>query len=112
MRKIYDALRWLVCTKLGWLIISMIWGGVFLVIDNTQDSNWALILAAPAILYVIGLFLIMVVYAYILNPISEYRDTKGTKDKHSELLTHLCRILLEIYILIFCTGMMNLIFGW
>jgi purine-cytosine permease-like protein len=56
MRKIYDALRLLVCTKLGWLIISMIWGGIFLVIDNTQDSYWALILAAPAVLYVVGLF--------------------------------------------------------
>lgn len=84
MRKIYDALRWLVCTKLGWLIISMIWGGIFLVIDNTQDSYWALILAAPAVLYAVGLFLVMMVYAYILNPLREYKETKKIKDQYNE----------------------------
>lgn len=84
MRKIYDALRWLVCTKLGWLIISMIWGGIFLVIDNTQDSYWALILAAPAVLYAVGLFLVMMVYAWILNPIRDYKETKKIKDKYNE----------------------------
>lgn len=84
MRKIYDALRWLVCTKLGWLIISMIWGGIFLVIDNTQDSYWALILAAPAVLYAVGLFLTMMVYAYILNPLKEYKETKKIKDQYNE----------------------------
>lgn len=70
------ALKWLVSTKLGWLIISFLWIGTFMIIDDNIESNWAFWVAIPGFLYIIGLFLVLITYAWIINPIRDYKENK------------------------------------
>jgi hypothetical protein len=80
--KILNALKWLVCTKLGWLIISFLWGGTFMIISDYTDSMWPIYLAIPAALYVVGLFLVMMAYAWVINPIRDRKETKALQEKN------------------------------
>lgn len=63
MEKIKDSLKWLVCTKLGWLAISFVWIGVFTILNDNVESNWPFWVAVPGFAYIIGLFLVMMFYA-------------------------------------------------
>jgi len=79
-----NALRWLVSTKLGWLIISFLWIGTFMIVDDNIESNWAFYVALPGFAYITVLFLIMITYAWIINPIRDYKETKRLKDEASK----------------------------
>ncbi len=68
--------KWLTHTKLGWLIISIIWFGIFTIIDNNIESDWAFWVSMPAAAYVVGLTLTMITYAWIINPIRMYKENK------------------------------------
>jgi hypothetical protein len=78
------SLRWLVCTKLGWLIISAIWFSVFKLIDNSIESDWAFWVSMPAGLYILGLTLVMIAYGWIINPIREYKENKKFKEQNKD----------------------------
>ena len=79
--KILNALKWLISTKLGWLIISFLWIGTFMIIDDNIKSGWAFWVAIPGFLYIIGLFLVMIAYAWVINPIRERKETKRLQGK-------------------------------
>lgn len=79
--KILNVLKWLVCTKLGWLILSFLWIGVFMIINDNVESVWPFWVAVPGFLYIIGLFLVMIAYAWVINPLRERRETKRMRDE-------------------------------
>lgn len=81
MKKIKSFLKWLIMTKLGWLLISFIWSGVFMIIDDNIQGNWAFWVAIPGLLYIIGLTLVGITYAWIINPIRDYKESKKYKQK-------------------------------
>jgi len=78
------ALKWLVSTKLGWLIISFLWIGTFMIIDDNIESNWAFYVALPGFAYIIILFLIMLAYAWVINPWKENVENKRLRDEASK----------------------------
>jgi apolipoprotein N-acyltransferase len=78
------ALKWLVSTKLGWLIISFLWIGTFMIIDDNIESNWAFYVALPGFAYIIILFLIMIAYAWVINPWKENVENKRLRDEASK----------------------------
>jgi len=79
--KILNALKWLTHTKLGWLILSFLWVGTFMIIDDNIESGWAFWVAMPGFAYMIGLCLIMIAYAWVINPIREYKENKKLRGK-------------------------------
>ena len=79
--KILNALKWLISTKLGWLILSFLWVGTFMIIDDNIESGWAFWAAMPGFAYMIGLCLIMIAYAWVINPIREYKENKKLRGK-------------------------------
>jgi len=80
--KILKALKWLINTKLGWLILSFLWIGTFMIIDDNIESNWAFWVAMPGFAYIVGLMLVLLTYAWIINPIRERRETKELQKKN------------------------------
>jgi uncharacterized membrane protein len=74
--KIKKFLFWTKHTKLGWFLISFIWAATFTIIDNNIEDDWAYWLAIPGIAYMFALVLVTVVYAWVINPIREYRKNK------------------------------------
>lgn len=83
--KILNALKWLVSTKLGWLILSFLWVGTFMIINDNVESSWPFWVAVPGFLYIIGLFLVMIAYAWVINPIRERKETKALQEKSKGL---------------------------
>lgn len=78
------ALKWLVNTKLGWLIISFLWIGTFMIINDNIESNWAFWVAMPGFAYIGGLFLVMMAYAIFINPIRERKESKRMKEEYEK----------------------------
>ena len=81
MGKIKNFFKWLTHTKLGWLLISFIWLGVFMIIDDNVEGNWAFWTAMPALAYIAGLTLVMMAYAWVINPIRDYKENKKLRNK-------------------------------
>lgn len=79
---IKKSLKWLVYTKLGWLIISVIWFAIFRIIDSNIDSDWAWWVSMPAGLYILGLTLVMIAYAWVINPIRLYKENKKFREQN------------------------------
>jgi uncharacterized protein YacL len=69
--------HWLVqifATKIGWLGISILFAVIFGVLANWYD--WAETAMFIAWIYPAVLTLIMIVFAWIINPIREYKKNK------------------------------------
>lgn len=77
-----NALKWLVYTKLGWFILSFIWSAIFIMIDSNIESNWAFWVAIPGLLYMAGLTLVAIAYAWVINPIREYKENKKFRENN------------------------------
>ena len=75
--KIKKSLFWLTHTKLGWFFISFIWSAIFTAIDNNIEGNWAFWLSLPGFVYMFGLTLVAIAYAWVINPLREYRENKN-----------------------------------
>ena len=66
-------------TKAGWLGIFLVLAFIFGSLENWYD--WARIPFILCWVYPVVLGLIMMVYAFIINPINEYKDNiKNNKD--------------------------------
>ena len=77
-----NALKWLVYTKLGWFILSFIWTAIFMLIDSNIESNWAFWVAVPAMAYMFGLTMVAIAYAWVINPIREYKANKKFRENN------------------------------
>lgn len=77
--KIKNTLFWATHTKLGWFLISFVWLAIFMIIDDNIEGDWAYWVAMPGIAYMFGLILVAIAYAWVINPIREYRENKKRK---------------------------------
>lgn len=64
----------LFCTKIGWLIISLVGVVLFGALTNVYD--WAVYPMFVFLAYPVTLGAIMMIYAYVINPIRNYRKNK------------------------------------
>ena len=51
-------------------------------IDNNVEGDWAFWMAIPGLLYIVGLTLVMIAYAWVINTIREYKENKKLKEKN------------------------------
>ena len=65
-------------TKIGWLAITLLLAIVFGILGNYYD--WAAIAMYICFLYPVGLTLVMIVYAWIINPLRDYKERKKFKE--------------------------------
>lgn len=77
--KIKRFLFWTTHTKLGWFLISFVWTAIFMTIDSNISGDWAYWVAIPGIVYMFGLTLVAIAYAWVINPLREYRENKKRK---------------------------------
>ena len=75
---------WATHTKLGWLLISFVWACTFTAIDNNVEGDWAFWVSVPALLYMFGLVLVMIAYAWVINPIREYKENKKIREEYNK----------------------------
>lgn len=64
------------CTKIGWLAITCILAIIFGILTNFIDSEWPYYAMIISFLYPAGLGLVMMAYAWIINPIRERKESK------------------------------------
>ena len=66
-------------TKIGWLAICGLMTIIFGLLANLYD--WAEIVMYISLVYPVVLTLIMIVYAWFINPIREYKANKKLRNK-------------------------------
>lgn len=66
-------------TKIGWLAISVLSAITFGILGNYYE--WAAIAVYISFVYPVVLTLIMIVYAWFINPIREYKKNKAIREK-------------------------------
>lgn len=76
-------LKQLFLTKLGWIFISFIMSSFFLWLANL-GYDWALYAAYPFFGYIAVIFLIMMAYAWVINPIRDRREWKRLEAERQE----------------------------
>jgi hypothetical protein len=61
-------------TKIGWLVITILSTLIFGILSNFYE--WAVIPTFISLIYPVCLTLIMIVYAWIINPIKDLKNKK------------------------------------
>ena len=62
------------CTKVGWLGFSLLMAIIFGLLSNFFD--WCETAMYISFIYPVGLLLVMMAYAWVINPIREYKKNK------------------------------------
>lgn len=76
--KLKNALLQVFATKIGWLGVTMFLFVVFGLLANIYD--WAYIAMQICLIYPVGLGLVMMAYAWVINPIRDYKENKKAKE--------------------------------
>lgn len=76
MNKLKTFLKWATHTKLGWLLTSAVWSAIFLIIDSNIYGDWAFYAAMPGLVYIAGLILVLIAFAWVINPIRAYKERR------------------------------------
>lgn len=72
--------KWLLqifATKIGWLALTLLSAVLFGVLSNWFD--WAQLPVFICLIYPFGLTIILIVYAWIINPIKDWKQNKKFK---------------------------------
>jgi len=84
--KTKDFFKWLILTNLGRVILSFTWLLSFLTVDRileynseNYDTSWAFWVAMIGVTYLIGFIMVAIVYAWVINPINDYKSRKKNK---------------------------------
>lgn len=71
IKKIKDKLKWAFTTKMGLTVSSVCWVLLWAVIHKITDSDWTYNMMIPGVLSVIGIVILMIANAWIINPIKK-----------------------------------------
>lgn len=71
MEKFKDLMVQIFCTKVGWLAVCMVGTVLFGTLTNWYD--WAVYPMFACLAYCVGLGLVMMAFAWIINPIRKMR---------------------------------------
>lgn len=69
------------CTKIGWLVVCLLLAGLFLILSDYYDSAFFVIAMYVSLIYPVVLTLIMIIYAWIINPMRDRRENKKIIEK-------------------------------
>lgn len=69
----------LLFSKLGLLLLSLIFVFIFGIIASITNYEWATIGLYISLIYPVGLAFLMIIYAWIINPIKEFRKNYKLK---------------------------------
>lgn len=64
------------CTKIGWLVICILLAGIFGILSDYNDSLFFSIAMYASLVYPSVLLLVLIAYAWVINPIRERKETK------------------------------------
>jgi len=80
--KVKRFFKWLVLTNLGRMLVAFLWVITFIGIDKgfEPDNHWAFWVSLVGQIYFCGFILIAIVFAWIINPIREYKEMKKIKE--------------------------------
>lgn len=72
---------YLVYTKIGKIIASFVWMMIWLGLYNWAfwDQDWMVYVGLAGLIYPIVIFLIMMAYAWVINPIRDWKARKKNK---------------------------------
>lgn len=80
--KLKNILVQIFCTKIGWLLLTIVLAVVFGVIAQNTDYEWCAYAMYICFLYPVGLTIVMIVYAWIINPLRDYRENKKLMEQN------------------------------
>lgn len=81
-KKLEHWLLQIFATKIGWLGISLLGMIVFGLLSNIYE--WAEIAMFISLIWPVTFTLIAIVYALIINPIRDYKETKKLKEQNKK----------------------------
>jgi hypothetical protein len=70
------------CTKIGWLFFCLLLTIIFGILANYYD--WCEIAMFICFIYPVVLTLIMIVYAFVINPLRDYKENKKIKEQYKK----------------------------
>lgn len=79
INKLKKSLLWLTRTKIGLFVTSFIWSSSWIGVYNNSTQEWPFWMAVPGFIYMLGLFSVMMAYAWVINPIRDRKQRKETK---------------------------------
>lgn len=83
--------KWLVLTNIGRMVLAFVWFLIFWRIDARLShtnlyNGWAFWLYLISITYWLVFILILLIFAWIINPIKEHMEMKETKEEYEQSL--------------------------
>lgn len=70
------------CTKIGWLGVTLLLAFIFGLIADRTDCDWCAYVMYACFAYPVGLTIVMIVYAWIINPLRDYRENKKLREQN------------------------------
>lgn len=95
MEKLIDIIKlipkWLVLTNIGRMVLAFVWFLIFWRIDarlsyNNSYNGWAFWLYLIGVAYWLVFILILLIFAWIINPIKEHKEMKEAKEEYEQSL--------------------------
>lgn len=87
LSKLKRFFKWLVLTNLGRIFLASLWTIFFIILDNllwkysNNYNGWLIWFIMIGITYLTGVTLVMIAYAWIINPIRDWKEKKKKQDK-------------------------------
>lgn len=82
---IKNILSWLIHSKIGWVVLGFIFAAIFLIssnyVENETFYNVLYYAGMSCIAFIAVMTLIFIVFAWVINPIREYKERKEFKGK-------------------------------
>ena len=69
INKIKDKLKWAFTTKMGLTVSSVCWILLWAVVYRITDVEWTYNMMVPGVFSLLGMVLLMIVHAWVINPI-------------------------------------------
>lgn len=70
------------CTKIGWLFLTLGLAVIFGVLADRLDCVWCSYVMYTCLIYPVVLTIIMIIYAWIINPLRDYRENKKLREQN------------------------------
>jgi len=95
MEKLIDIIKlipkWLVLTNIGRMVLAFVWFLIFWRIDarlsyTSSYNGWAFWLYLIGVAYWLVFILILLIFAWIINPIKEHMEMKEDKEEYEQSL--------------------------
>ncbi len=83
MEKLRFILTQIFCTKIGWLVLCLVLAFVFGCLATEYDFFWCQVAMYVSFAYPVILTVVMLIFAFFINPIREYRENKKLRDQNN-----------------------------